>query len=288
MACVGACLVALSRHAQHKSVGEVLQTLPQSSGFALDAEQRERFEEVFGHDFGHVRIHTDGVAAEAAHQLFAHAFALGSDVYFAAGNFAPGTPQGDRLLAHELTHVVQHDENRLPSAKEGEDQVSSPSDPTEREAYANEKVMMGKLLNLDRHRAMEEREESASSGAEGLLGQVEEASGASLPPAVLEQLIARLGEGASGGVTSHTSADLHELARLMGSGAFDLGALERAGDGTGAAVSSMAEGFLTRLLGVLDRGVDDQTQANEVSADSSAAKAEGEAEAAATSERDES
>ena len=247
----------ISRHAQHKSVGEVLQTLPQSSGFALDAEQRERFEEVFGHDFGGVRIHTDGVAAEAAHQLYAHAFALGSDVYFAAGNFAPGTKKGDRLLAHELTHVVQHDENRLPSVKGGEDQVSSPSDPTEREAYHNEGVILAKLLNLDRERALEERAESTQQGqAPGVLGQVEASRGEQLPPAILEQLAARLGDAESGGMHSATSADLKELARLMGAGTFDVQSLEHAGwlGQAGATVSSLAQGLLGRLSGVFGAG----------------------------------
>ena len=270
----------ISRHAQHKSVGQVLQTLPQSSGFGLDADQRERFEEVFGHDFGHVRIHTDGVAAEAAHQLFAHAFALGSEVYFASGNFAPGTKKGDRLLAHELTHVVQHDENRLPSTKEGEDQVSSPSDPTEREAYHNEGVILAKLLNLDREQAVQEQADSTSQ-APGVLGQVEASRGGQLPPAILEQLTARLGEGAAAGLSSATSADLKELARLMGAGTFDVQSLERAGllGQAGAAVSSLAEGLLGRLSGLLGSDATEDRATAEAST--------GQEEQASASEREE-
>jgi Domain of unknown function (DUF4157) len=60
-----------------------------------------------GHDFGAVRVHTDAEAAAAARQLDARAFTVGRDVVFAAGQFAPSTPAGRALLAHELAHVVQ-------------------------------------------------------------------------------------------------------------------------------------------------------------------------------------
>jgi Domain of unknown function (DUF4157) len=58
--------------------------------------------------FEHVRIHTDSASAAAARAVDATAFTVGSDIFFGAGRFRPGTPDGDRLLAHELTHVVQH------------------------------------------------------------------------------------------------------------------------------------------------------------------------------------
>lgn len=97
---------------------------------------RERMERAFGHDFGHVRIHTDGAAADSALQLNAVAFAIGTDIYFGRGAWAPGTPSGDELLAHELTHVVQADENRLPGPKGPGMDVSSPTDRHEQEAVA--------------------------------------------------------------------------------------------------------------------------------------------------------
>ena len=62
-------------------------------------------------------------------------------MFFSSGAFAPGTPSGDRLLAHELTHVVQADEGRLP--RDGG--VSSPTDPHELEAYANEDRVLAHL-----------------------------------------------------------------------------------------------------------------------------------------------
>ncbi len=58
-------------------------------------------------DFSRVRVHTGGEAAGEADRLGARAFTVGRDVYFGAGQWAPGTPAGDRLLGHELAHVVQ-------------------------------------------------------------------------------------------------------------------------------------------------------------------------------------
>lgn len=60
-----------------------------------------------GDMFAGVRIHTDGGAAASAVALRARAWAFGDHVVFAAGRFAPGTLAGDRLLAHELVHVLQ-------------------------------------------------------------------------------------------------------------------------------------------------------------------------------------
>jgi hypothetical protein len=64
-------------------------------------------EQRLGHDFSRVRVHTDAGAAAAARAVSADAFALGSDLYFAPGRYAPGTADGRRLLAHELAHTVQ-------------------------------------------------------------------------------------------------------------------------------------------------------------------------------------
>lgn len=77
------------------------------AGARLDTASRGYFEPRFGHDFGNVRIHTGPQAAAAAHSIRARAFTLGHDVVFAAGEHDPGSEAGKRLLAHELTHVVQ-------------------------------------------------------------------------------------------------------------------------------------------------------------------------------------
>ncbi len=75
------------------------QPLPQSA--------RAFFEPRFGRDFGDVRVHTNHAAADLAQSLHARAFTHGRDVAFGEGQYAPNTPEGGRLLAHELTHVVQ-------------------------------------------------------------------------------------------------------------------------------------------------------------------------------------
>jgi hypothetical protein len=76
-------------------------------GQPLDPATRTFMEPSFGHDFSHVRVHTDVKAAESTRAVNALAFTVGRDVVFGAGQYAPGTTIGRRLLAHELAHVVQ-------------------------------------------------------------------------------------------------------------------------------------------------------------------------------------
>jgi len=60
-----------------------------------------------GSDLGGVKVHTDAKAEKLNRALSAEAFTLGSDVFFSKGAYQPNTPSGSRLIAHELTHVVQ-------------------------------------------------------------------------------------------------------------------------------------------------------------------------------------
>lgn len=76
-------------------------------GAPLPASARAFFGPRFGRDFSDVRIHTGPGAAAAARGIGARAYTLGADIAFGAGEYAPGTPAGKRLLAHELAHVVQ-------------------------------------------------------------------------------------------------------------------------------------------------------------------------------------
>ncbi|HXH95281.1 MAG TPA: DUF4157 domain-containing protein, partial [Thermoanaerobaculia bacterium] len=62
---------------------------------------------IFGRDFSSVRMHTGESDAERARSLGARAFTLGNDIVFGRGEYQPGTKEGQRLIAHELTHVVQ-------------------------------------------------------------------------------------------------------------------------------------------------------------------------------------
>lgn len=79
----------------------------QGSGQPLDAATRSFMEPRFGHDFSQVRIHADTRANTAARSANALAFTVGNDIAFGAGQYQPESAAGQRLLAHELTHVVQ-------------------------------------------------------------------------------------------------------------------------------------------------------------------------------------
>ena len=76
-------------------------------GRMLDSSTRGRMESAFGSDFSSVRVHDDGGAWGLSSQLNARAFTVGNNVAFGAGEYKPGTPVGDALIAHELAHVVQ-------------------------------------------------------------------------------------------------------------------------------------------------------------------------------------
>ncbi|MBS1133303.1 MAG: peptidase superfamily protein [Burkholderiaceae bacterium] len=76
-------------------------------GRPLEPALRQDMEGRFGHDFSRVRIHTGSAAAISAQDVDAHAYTLGQSIVFDAGRFSTDTSEGRRLLAHELTHVVQ-------------------------------------------------------------------------------------------------------------------------------------------------------------------------------------
>jgi hypothetical protein len=78
-----------------------------SPGQALDSTTRAFFEPRFGRDFSEVRVHTDGTAIASARAVHAHAYTLGNQVVFNAGQYRPDTERGQALLAHELIHVMQ-------------------------------------------------------------------------------------------------------------------------------------------------------------------------------------
>lgn len=76
-------------------------------GSQLGSGILHRMNRGFGTDFSNVRVHTDSRAQRMSQNIQAKAFTHGSDVYFNRGAYQPGSSGGDRLLAHELTHVVQ-------------------------------------------------------------------------------------------------------------------------------------------------------------------------------------
>jgi hypothetical protein len=99
-------------------------------GQALDSKTRRRVGEGLGDPLADVRVHAGPDADALARSVSARAFTVGSDVFFAEGEHQPGTTDADRLLAHELTHVVQ--QRDAPAG--GPLAVSQPGDSLEREA----------------------------------------------------------------------------------------------------------------------------------------------------------
>jgi hypothetical protein len=113
----------------HPDVERAIAT-KRGGGRGLDPGVRERMSPGLGDDLGDVRVH-DGPDADAlARSVQARAFAVGPDLFFAEGEHRPGTADGDRLMAHELTHVVQ----QRGAPADGPLTVSQPGDASEREA----------------------------------------------------------------------------------------------------------------------------------------------------------
>jgi hypothetical protein len=82
------------------------------AGRPLESSVREFFEPRFRFDFSRVRIFSNREAAESAHSLGALAYTSGTNIAFAEGKYQPATSAGRRLLAHELTHVLQQEGRR--------------------------------------------------------------------------------------------------------------------------------------------------------------------------------
>ena len=88
-----------------------------SPGQPLDEDTQSHFTAKFRQDFSRVRVHTDEQAAESARAVGALAYTVGNNVVFGAGRYSPANSSGRRLLAHELTHVVQQQHESVPSPK---------------------------------------------------------------------------------------------------------------------------------------------------------------------------
>ena len=94
------------------STGATAIATSRGGGRPLPASERAFFEPRLGANLGRVRIHADEQAVHLSANLAARAFTVGSDVYFSSGEYRPGTPEGRRLLAHELVHTLQQGKGR--------------------------------------------------------------------------------------------------------------------------------------------------------------------------------
>src|SRR5213082_391173 len=107
-------------------------------GSPLDRDTRGFMESRLGADFSDVRVHTYGKATESARSVQAYAYTVGNDVVFQSDKFAPDSDSGQRMLAHELTHVVQQRSGPVdgtPAA--GGIKISHPSDSFEQAAESS-------------------------------------------------------------------------------------------------------------------------------------------------------
>ncbi|MEU4524543.1 DUF4157 domain-containing protein [Amycolatopsis sp. NPDC024027] len=129
-------LVEEERSPVHDVVGS-------GGGSPLDTATRADMETRFGHDFGDVRVHTDGAAHDSAKSVNAQAYTVGSNIVFQRDKYDPSSDSGKHMLAHELTHVVQQRSGPVDGTDAGGGvKVSDPSDRFEREAVANADRLM--------------------------------------------------------------------------------------------------------------------------------------------------
>jgi Domain of unknown function (DUF4157)/AMOP domain len=123
-----------ARTGRHPSAPAIVRDVVSSPGSPMPARLRHSMGKRFGYDFDSVRIHTNSRAANSARAVAAKAYAVGPHVVFAADAYRPESPEGERLLAHELAHVVQQPVPPTPSTPLI---VSDPADASEREAAAH-------------------------------------------------------------------------------------------------------------------------------------------------------
>lgn len=128
-ACEEAEAVTVTRKAQGAIGGDVpasVGSVIRSPGQPLASSTLAFFEPRMGQDLSHVRVHTDGEAQQSARDVNALAYTVGSHVVFGAGRYVPDTPDGQRLLAHELTHVAQQQPRLARQEQPGAPDPSAP------------------------------------------------------------------------------------------------------------------------------------------------------------------
>lgn len=128
----GAVAQLFSDDEQQASVRDVV---GRGGGQSLPAESLRQMEASFGQDFSDVRVHSGGQAAESARSVQAKAYTVGNDIVLGEGSPSISSSEGQRTLAHELTHVVQQRSGPVEGTPTGDGlSISDPSDRFEREA----------------------------------------------------------------------------------------------------------------------------------------------------------
>jgi Domain of unknown function (DUF4157)/Pretoxin HINT domain len=203
--------------------------MQRSAGNPLDGETRSFMESRFGEDFSDVEVHTDSAAADAAKLVQAQAFTAGRGIYFGRGRYQPQAMEGKKLLAHELTHVVQQQETATSAMMKPV--LDSPNNSLEDEANTiAEEVVNGKEISSTAISSTDDNqiqrlslEDVADAGIATLLPiptLVGELVGVDVPGAVREGLVSA-GEFAVDVVTSSATA-AWECAQLTGRSIYNI------------------------------------------------------------------
>jgi hypothetical protein len=152
---------------EEQETSPVKDVVGSGGGSPLDRDTRSFMESRLGADFSDVRVHSDGKASESARSVQAHAYTVGNDVVFQSDKYAPESDSGKRMLAHELTHVVQQRSGPVdgtPAA--GGIQISHPSDRFEQAAETSaDRVMSSATPSAESHAAAAPAVQRADAGA---------------------------------------------------------------------------------------------------------------------------
>ena len=156
---------ALQRSSAMRASGEFT-GIPATHGQPLDPASRRPLEAHFGVDLTDVRVHTETEAAESATRLDALAYTTGRDIYFAHGMYAPSSSGGQRLLAHEVVHVIQQSSGKEPALATQSAhgvKIGAPDDSLEEEAEKKAEEFMSGAQPAE-FTDEEERKKRESSG----------------------------------------------------------------------------------------------------------------------------
>ena len=123
------------------ATGSVEQTLA-SPGRPLDAALQQDMGRRFGHDFARVRVHADRQAAASARSVNALAYTVGQNIVFGAGQYAPTSAPGRKLLAHELTHVLQQAGTSGMPIVQKQEAPTATTDPQQEESKSQVKLQL--------------------------------------------------------------------------------------------------------------------------------------------------
>jgi hypothetical protein len=127
-----------------------IEDLRAGGGEPLGDGARDFFEPRFGQDFGEVRVHRNGQAAESARALGALAYTVGRDIVFGEGQYAPETTAGRRLLSHELAHVLQQSNGHAPHTIQRAPAADKSTRPAGCDRMTEEKVKQDIVANTNK------------------------------------------------------------------------------------------------------------------------------------------